>query len=115
MGLLEDRWDEWKWRFDPNKTTEKESLKTAGGNQDQSSTFKFHKGMFWKKNLQDKNKNKGISFLDMGEGTGSQTGMDTKTGNTILPSDQDTKQSIKCKMPIKLSNHFILTKEEKVW
>jgi len=87
MGLLEDKWDEWKWRFDPNKTTEKESLKTAGGNQDQSSTFKFHKGMFWKKNLQDKNKNKGISFLDMGEGTGSQTGMDTKTGNTILPSN----------------------------
>ena len=87
MGLLEDRWDEWKWRFDPNKTTEKESLKTAGGNQDQSSTFKFHKGMFWKKNLQNKNKNQGTSFLDMGEGVGSQTGMDTKTGNTILPSD----------------------------
>ena len=87
MGLLEDKFDEWKWIFDPNKTTEKESLKTAGGNQDQSSTFKFHKGMFWKKNLQNKNKNQGTSFLDMGEGVGSQTGMDTKTGNTILPSD----------------------------
>ena len=93
MGLLEDRWDEWKWRFDPNKTTEKESLKTAGGNQDQSSTFKFHKGMFWKKNLQNKNKNQGTSFLDMGEGLGGMTmdfnkkGQVLNQGTTIKPSD----------------------------
>ena len=30
MGLLEDRWNEWKWRFDPNKTTENDNKRKLG-------------------------------------------------------------------------------------
>ena len=47
------------------------------------------RGIFWanRDSNQIKRKDTGINFLDMGEGTGSQVGMDTKTGTTIMPSD----------------------------